>query len=214
MKTISLECSTSQASVALLEYEELVHEEIWITERARHENIADRAAAVMGSAGWRWDEIELFVVGRGPGAYSGLRASLLAIQALAAPGGKSVVAVSSMDALAERLLREHNIDAITLVGDARRQSIWLGTCRRQLQAHQPTSWRVEPVTSAIIDQNTVVATPHWDSLADFRARRSDLTWIGESQCPCARDVARLARLRRAAGAPPEPPVPLYLHDAV
>jgi tRNA threonylcarbamoyladenosine biosynthesis protein TsaB len=215
MKILSLDCSTAQASIALLENGEVCRDLFWVAERARHEDVADRLAAVMGAAGWRWDEVDLFTVGRGPGAYSGLRSSLLAMQALAAPGGTPVLAVSSMDALALRLMTEMEIDSLTIVGDARRNSLWMGHCERQAIHQHATPWRIIPrLATALPNSGTPLATPHWNALEDMYRQTPERLWIKEAQYPSAEDVARLAQIRRNAGASAEPLAPLYLHDAV
>lgn len=214
MKLLAMDCSTDRASVALLDGDSICREIFWVAERARHENLAPRVERLMRDAGWAWQAIDLFCVGRGPGAYTGLRSSLLAMQAFAMPGGKPVTAVSSMDALAWRLMRDHKIDRITLVGDARRDSIWMGTASRQNIGYQAVSWTLAPRVSVRLEPDVPVATPHWEALADFRASHSPSEWIAESQVPSAADVAALALIRQDAGKPPEPLIPLYLHNAV
>lgn len=215
MKIVSLDCSTAQASAALLEQDEVCFEECWITERNQHEHLVDHIDALMKKSGWRWDDIGLFVVGRGPGSYSGLRASLLAAQALAAPGGTPVIAVSSMDALAWRLLEEEESDAILIVGDARRQSFWLGHARREMLGSTPIAWQIVSAADAAHHLDSgLIATPHWDATAALRLSSGKATWLPESRHPTAADVARLALLRISQSSPPEPLTPLYLHAAV
>lgn len=216
MKMLSLECSTGHASVALLENDEPVHHAAWFTERARHENAIDQLAAAMNAAGWTWDAIDLFAVGRGPGAYSGLRASLLAVQALAAPGGKPVIAVSSMEALGLRLMEEHEAEAITIIGDARRQSVWIGALARPEILSHAVVWRIVSANEAAhaLANARLIATPHAEALQALRGQTPAASWVAESQHPTALDIARLALFRREHNATPEPLTPLYLHAAV
>lgn len=216
MKMLALDCSTGHASVALLENGETVHQATWFTERARHENAIDHLTTAMNAARWAWDVIDLFAVGRGPGAYSGLRASLLTVQALAAPGSKPVVAVSSMEALGLRLMEEHETESITLVGDARRQSVWMGTLTRPEILTHAIEWRIvsaAEAASALVNAR-LIATPHADALQTLREQTPAASWMAESQHPTALDIARLALARRAHHAPPGPLTPLYLHSAV
>ncbi len=216
MKLLALDCSTVRASIALLENCDLIHEQTWETAGARHENIVDHIARLMERGGWSFDDVERIAVGRGPGAYSGLRASLLAAQALAAPSHTPVMALSSMDALAFRLMREHEINRITIIGDARRDSVWLGRCVMDELRATPTSWELVPVNEAVnqLTGDGLIATPHWPALEKIREQLSQANWIKESQHPTAFDVASLALLRLENHTDPEPLNPLYLHAAV
>lgn len=216
MKQLALDASTPTASLALLEDDALVLQTSWTAEQGHHENIVAHIADAVARAGWTWDVINQFVVGRGPGAYSGLRASLLAVQALAAPGGQPVVAFSSMEALALRLLDEHQTDTLTVVGDARRQTIWLATITRATLARGPAIWRLVPLDEAPeqLKAAHLIATPHTQTLTTLREAIHPTAWLPGDQLPTAADLACLARLRQAIGTAPEPLVPLYLHAAV
>jgi tRNA threonylcarbamoyladenosine biosynthesis protein TsaB len=216
MILISLECSTTTASVALLDDEVEVFFESWREERARHEGLFDIAASLMARHGHEWRDVGMFAVGRGPGAYSGLRVSLLAAQALAAPGGIPVVAVSSMDALALAIMAENNLNSLAMAGDARRNSFWYGFCSRDSLAVRPTEWKVAPNERApdILGGANVAATPHTSALEGILKATPQTRWLPGPVIPTARHVAHLARLRLSKQADPEPLTPLYLHPAV
>lgn len=206
MRILALDCSTPQASMALFEDDMLVAETGWFEERSRHERLFDAGAELLRGAGWRWEELELFAVGRGPGAYSGLRVSLLAVQAWAAPGGRPVVAVSSMEASARVWLEATGSPSLWVVGDARRATWWFGEVVRE-QTGTPVPWRVAPSADIerIIPANVPVATPHPAVVT---------AWPTHTLVPDATAVARLARAHRSSSVPPEPLLPLYLHAAV
>lgn len=215
MNILSLDCSTRQPSAALLVDGDVCHEQCWTNELNQHEDVVARLESMRVKAGWRWDQIDLFIAGRGPGSYAGLRASLLAVQALAAPGNAAVMAVSSMDALALQLIEEQEQDAITLVGDARRQSLWIGQAGRHTLPAFAIAWRVIPALDADRElPSGMVATPHWESTAGLRHNTPGTNWLPGSRYPSAAGLARLALLRREQGASPESLLPLYLHAAV
>src|SRR5262245_28964878 len=142
MKLLSLDCSTTNANVALFENDQAIASKAWFEQRARHEGLFEIVDGLIKSTGWTYSDINLFAVGRGPGAYSGLRVSLLAVQALAAPGNAPVVAVSSMDALAMNLMKTHGLQDITIIGDARRDSIWFGHADAANIVKHPVKWAV------------------------------------------------------------------------
>ena len=135
---------------------------------------------------------------------------------LTRPVVEAQVKISSMDALALRLMREHEANKITIVGDARRNSIWLGTCTIEDIQTKPTAWRIVPATEAanLLADETLIATPHGPALDSVRDQLAAAIWIKESQYPDAMDVAGLAALRHEQHATPEPLTPLYLHAAV
>lgn len=216
MNLLGLECSTPWASAVLMNEADVVCNETWHEERARHEGLFEYLEHMMKTAGWTWQDLDMITVGRGPGAYSGLRVSLLAAQALAAPGRIPVMSVSSMEALAGNLMQEHALREIILLGDARRESIWTGHCQAEKLNRQTVDWRVIPATDlpAGLGKGPVLATPHWDELAAVRASLNQLHWLRGPQRPTAEQVARLALERQRLGAPPEPLTPLYLHPAV
>jgi tRNA threonylcarbamoyl adenosine modification protein YeaZ len=216
MKLLSLDCSTTTASLSLIGDAGLVSERVWFEERARHEGLFEAGVSAMAEAGWRWEELSLFTVGRGPGAYSGLRVSLLAAQAWAAPNQFPVVAVSSMEAAALELMEQNNLNDLLVVGDARRKSVWFGHVRRELINHMPTVWHViaHDQFAAQVPPNTMVATPHPDALAALKLTIEPARWLPETVTPNARAVARLAQMRIKDGMTPEALVPIYMHAAV
>ena len=216
MRMFSLECSTPGASAALLDGETVIRRIAWHEERARHEGLFELTKAMMSDAGWSWNDINLFCVGRGPGAYSGLRVSLLAVQSLAEPGKTPVMAVSSMDALALDLCRAHNLESISLIGDARRQSCWVGHCRAETIPATPTEWAVIPLESLdrYLSPTDPIATPHGDAMTPIRERYPMYSWLDGVHRPDAEMVARLTLKRLNLRIASEPLLPLYLHPAV
>lgn len=223
MKCLSLECSTNRCSVAFMVNEDLAHEIFWESKgptgsstRGHHEAMIDTIERARADTGWNWNEIDWFVAGRGPGNYSGLRASLLTVQALAAPARAPVSAVGSMDALASELMQTQEIDAISIIGDARRNSFWLGRVESAHIAINPVVWRTLTSDQVVHEwaETGMIATPHWTETAGLRERNPAWRWIPESQYPTARQVGRLALLRKLRGTAPELPVPIYAHPAV
>lgn len=216
MKWLSLECSTPQASLVLMEDETCRWTREWEAERARHEHMAEIIDRARRDAGWAWEELEWMVIGRGPGHYAGLRAGLLTVQALAAPGRIPVTALSGIDAAARSRMREKNVPSVLVLGDARRQSLWWGILHADTLDHQPTSWSVikrESLT-AILEGGHPVATPNPELIAACMDVRPGTSILEPALAPHALDNARLAWVRRTLPVEPEPLTPLYLHAAV
>lgn len=164
------------------------------------------------------DGVQAYAVGTGPGSFSGLRAAVAFMQALAQPGGTPVVAVSSARALAMSIMDESGAERVAVIGDARRQEWWVGTFRRHHGVAVPChDWILCGDRSAVArEAGTVWVTPDWETLGP--ALKSEcpagVRLVEEARIPHAGMVARLATVLRSRGEAGEPPVPVYLHPAV
>ena len=88
MKILALELSTKFGSIALLE-DGLIKKEInWI------EQFNDRRQPFEALDKFKtdWSSIDVYVVGRGPGSFSGLRVAFSVVNALALPNQNKVIA--------------------------------------------------------------------------------------------------------------------------
>jgi len=215
MNILSIDCSTTNGSIALFKDGQVIQSTTWHEQKARHEDLFTFIGQLMPDRSWLSD-IHVFAVGRGPGAYSGLRVSLLGAQALAAPGSANVMAVSSMEALALHTSQSTGIKDLTIVGDARRDSVWFGRFLQQNVDAEHMEWRVVKRDEApsFLSPESVLITPHWDELAFLRDLTQGHQWLDGPQRPTAEHVGLLAIHRLNAGSRPEPATPLYLHPAV
>ena len=125
MKLLAIETSTEACSVALS-----VDGEI----RARHE-IAPRrhtqlvlpwAEELLAEAGLRKSQLDAIAVGRGPGAFTGVRLAIAIVQGLALALDRPVLPVSTLAVLAMRGSGDHLLAAI----DARMGEVYLGEFQR------------------------------------------------------------------------------------
>ena len=105
MKVLALEFSTGEASLALLDGGSVAAVAAVEASHRRSQGLFDAVDSLLTEAGWSLPEMDAFLVGRGPGAYTGLRVSLTAARGWALPGGKTVWTVSSAAALAAQILR-------------------------------------------------------------------------------------------------------------
>ena len=126
MLILSIEMSSLENDVALLRGETVLARRMWHAQTFHHTRLFDLLREVLAEAGVAPEQIELFAVGRGPGSFSGTRVALTAAQALALPGSQPVVAISSGAALAYEIAAIGGAEKISIIGDARRDTIWLG----------------------------------------------------------------------------------------
>lgn len=208
MKMLAIEMSTRRGSAAFFVDEKLVREEAWEEPQARHGRLFDVVPGLVGSV----RDVDLFAVGRGPGAFSGIRVAITAAQAFALPFGRSVFAVSSGEALAVKLLAETRAPSVTIVGDARRGTLWYGTFGTGGNMVIPWSLTTVAELDQVAPADTVIASPDWDRLhTSLPTRRG---WIEEVRQPDAREVGTIALARRLAGKASDPVEPIYMHPAV
>lgn len=77
-------------------------------------------------AGVTLKDINAFAFGRGPGSFTGVRIAASVIQGLAFGVHKPVIAVSSLQALAQQAFNVHSYERIVALLDARMQEIYYG----------------------------------------------------------------------------------------
>lgn len=213
----AIELSTRRGGIALLKDDLIVAARAWDDPSARHAALWLEMKSLVGETKLDWSTVERFAVGRGPGSYSGLRAALTAAQMLAAPGGQSVMAVSSGAALAADWFAAHAHDADELVvaGDARRGCVWYGIFAREGSAVvQRREWSL--LSASVFYGHFEAARVVSSDPARLRAAigLSAQAAFAEEAFPRAEAVARLAWSRVQANSPGEALEPLYLHPPV
>lgn len=219
MNVLALEWSAAVGSVALWSDNHVVaQEKIALEKTAGATELLAAVECVRKAVDYNWDAIHGYAVGRGPGRYSGMRTTLTVAQHLALPGGTTVRAVSSGDALAAEVAATHSgAGHISVIGDARRDHIWqrLFTVDNGV-AFGEQDWAL--ATWADWDKRlpsgTLVVSPDWDRLQSKVTPTARKHWITHAQVPSAEWVARLAISAMEARQTPPPCSPIYLHPAV
>jgi tRNA threonylcarbamoyladenosine biosynthesis protein TsaB len=220
MKVLALELSTPQGSLAVLADGDCLAEIAWREQSGRTTALFQHLPDVLGRAGVRPEEFDLFVAGRGPGSYSGLRVSLTAAQALALPGAKPVYAVSSGEALALELTEADSAPWIAVVGDARRGTLWLGVFQRlesgAVRLSNPWKTLRPEELPGCLPEHALVVSPDFRKLQPVleSVKLGRVRWLAEDRAPRARYCALAALRRLAEDQASEPPIQLYLHPAV
>ena len=220
MLTLAIELSTDIGSFALLDDERVVFERTWQeTHRQRQQFFAALQVAVEARQ-IELPGVDLFAVGLGPGAFAGLRAAVAAAQALALPGGKAVYGVSSAEALAMQVFEESGAATVFVIGDARRERLWVAHFERGHawpQLKTPCMLKdYASLNSSLTRGRAVWVSPDWDRIGD-RLRPlagPDGEPIEERRIPVARWVGMLARRKVAAGIAAGPVAPIYMHPPV
>jgi len=204
MKVFAIELSSKQGSIALVEDGTITAEKSWIENFKNRQQLFD----AMDGLGTDWSEVDCFAVGRGPGAFSGMRIGFSVINSLAAPGGKQVYALNSGAALAAQIGAER----LAIVGDARRNKVWVGlfqgtTLEKEFQLMERDE------LSTFIPEDTLVVSPDHDRLEDLL---SDFRIMDAAApvFPTAGALGQLVCQRCEKGFESEPFEPLYMHPPV
>ncbi len=103
-KTIlAVETSTAACSVALI-YQSKLYQRYEVLPQKHAHRLLEMVSEVMDESKLNGSSIDLLAYGEGPGAFTGVRIAAGVIQGLALGWDKAVVAVSSLEAMAESVL--------------------------------------------------------------------------------------------------------------
>lgn len=233
MRLLALDTATEALSVALLiDGALLVRESRPV--RGHAELLLPMVDALLAEAGQSLSQLDAFAVGRGPGAFTGVRIGVSVAQGLAFATGRPIVGVSDLAALglaaAERAAAEDRLapGALVLAAlDARLGGLYAAAFAVDAPSGGPVDLDpfLEPderlTTGALAPlgagERLVVAGHGWSASPALRARAGDrLVACYEELLPGAGAIARLAeRLDPARrGVAPEALAPVYLRDDV
>ena len=218
MKILAIETSTEACSVALLVNGEM-RERHEIAPRRHTDLVLPWADELLAEAGMEKTQLDAIAVGRGPGAFTGVRLAIALVQGMALALDKPALAISTLAALAMQAKGDEDILAAI---DARMGEIYLGGFRRDGDG------LVSPLSAESItvpENPTLPATGSWQGLGTgFAANQAALqTALGSrllrydcGALPHAADIARLAVRAFGLGQAlaPDQLEPAYLRDKV
>ncbi|MFH1970388.1 MAG: tRNA (adenosine(37)-N6)-threonylcarbamoyltransferase complex dimerization subunit type 1 TsaB [Verrucomicrobiota bacterium] len=217
MLILSIDQSTETGSAAILDDQRLVAERHWAETRFSRQQLFPSLKAMLIETGLEPGAIQLYVVGVGPGSYSGLRVALAAGRALALPGKTPVYGITSAETLALQAAEAARAARVLVVGDARRDQWWTRCFRRRDALMSPVGdWALVHPRAFQVGEAEAVATPDWARIGALlqAAVPPAVTLIARAFLPDAAILGRLAMARMAQGIASEPLTPIYLHPAV
>jgi len=218
MKTLAIEMSAIEASVAVLNGNVLLAQERWTQQRDSGQTLLANLTLLLEKASWNWPDIELYAVGTGPGNYSSLRMSMTVTRALALPLQTSIHAVTSGEALAKEII-EQSPGRLVVTGDARRGKIWYAIFAGNSEDyHVEQGWSLaEPeALQLLLTPETRLVSPEWERIRDISSSPLAECAICEKESvyPQAYYVGLLAQQQKENAQPSEPLTPLYLQPPV
>ncbi|OHE85004.1 MAG: tRNA (adenosine(37)-N6)-threonylcarbamoyltransferase complex dimerization subunit type 1 TsaB [Lysobacterales bacterium RIFOXYD1_FULL_69_11] len=195
MKLLAFELATEACSVALWNDGE-VAERFELAPRRHAELALPWADALLSEAGIGRSQLDAIAVGRGPGAFTGVRLAIAVGQGIALALDRPLVPVSTLAVLAMRATGPRVLAAI----DARMGEVYLGAFEREGD-------HVRPLSDEVLGAPATVVVPEgeWHGVGTgFAAGEgalvqrlrghstSQLVHVDDTQLPHAADLARLA----------------------
>ncbi|TDR43122.1 tRNA threonylcarbamoyladenosine biosynthesis protein TsaB [Tahibacter aquaticus] len=218
MNLLAIETSTEACSVAL-HHAGAVIARSEIAPRRHAELVLPMAEALLAEAGIRRRQLDAIAVGRGPGAFTGVRLAVSIAQGMALGLDLPVIPISSLAALA--LDAPDNGAAILAVIDARMGEVYAASYRHDAGGGLIAldEERVCPPERLQLQAQAAwnIIGSGWASYGRVLAEQLPApVWSDGARYPQAQAVAVLAAAEFAAGRvlPPEQALPLYLRDKV
>lgn len=216
LKLLAIETSTEACSVAVYVDGEVIarHE---LAPRRHTELVLPWADELLAQAGLRKSQLDAIAVGRGPGAFTGVRLAIAIVQGLALGLDRPVLPVSTLAVLAMQGRGERVLAAM----DARMGEVYLGEFIRAADGRVVAAGPEQIVAPAMAAR---LLQPAHGVGTGFSAEGGALVArLGEGLCgfdanalPHAADLARLAAeaFSRGEAVSPDQLEPAYLRDKV
>ncbi|QIL21368.1 tRNA (adenosine(37)-N6)-threonylcarbamoyltransferase complex dimerization subunit type 1 TsaB [Thermomonas sp. HDW16] len=220
MKLLAIETATEACSVAVWIDGE-VHERFEIAPRRHAELTLPWAEQLLAQAGVAKSQLDAIAVGRGPGAFTGVRLAIALAQGIALALDRPLLPVSTLAALAMRA--ETNADGAGIIAavDARMGEVYLGAFARQGEGLVALTGEVvvKPDAATVPDGRDWHGVGTGFAAADGALRvhlQGRLASVDGMALPHAADVARLgaSMFARGEAIAPERVEPAYLRNNV
>ena len=201
---LALDTTTRGGSVAVADGDRILAVRAGDASRTHGERLPGELARALDQAGIPRDRVDLLAVATGPGAFTGLRIGLAAIQGLAMTLNKRVVGISALDALAVQVEAGEG-DLIVPWMDAQRGDVFATLIDRKSAATIEVPAAASP-QSLLAAWRVHLAGRHAIFIGDAAARDAELIaqaadgrWETRSPAPLAPQIALLGHRRALNG---------------
>ena len=156
IRLLSLETATDRGGFCLWSGEETAGAPLELAARSEMcpsgqphaETLLPLLRQALNETGWMLPELDAIVVDSGPGMFTGLRVSAALAQGLAVASGKPVIAISSLEALAESGFTQTGLRHVLTLLDARMNQIYAAAWSRDANG----DWR-EMIAPCLVNPN-------------------------------------------------------------
>lgn len=123
MNILAIDTATEACSVALESAGEVIMR-YQVTRQQHAQLLLPMIDELLAEANLTTQALDVLVMGRGPGSFTGLRITAAAVQAIALVADCPVVRISSLAAMAHRAWREHALNYCVALIDARMNQVY------------------------------------------------------------------------------------------
>ncbi len=222
MNVLAIDTATELCSAALRLGSRLIGREAELT-RGHSERILAMVDEVLREGGVGLTALDGIGVGRGPGAFTGVRLAVSVAQGLAFGAGLPVAPISDLRALAQRVLESSAAASVVVCGDARMGEVYWACYRRdsgglaELHGTERVTSPAEPAVPAELPRPVHAAGRGLRAYPELALRLGSVTeGLWDDLLPRAQEIAWLAATELAAGrgVPAAAALPQYLRDDV
>ncbi len=218
---LAIDTSTEACSVGLQNESEVTCR--YTEEPRKHsEMVLPAIDELLSASGIQKQQLDYICFSRGPGSFTGLRIAASIVQGLSFALDKPVIAVSSLQVLAQRCHREYGVSAVHAAIDARMGEVYWGSYCLDGQGIMQLAGRemvIDParVADTIGEEGALQAKVGAGTGWQYHNEINVAVEKSYAELfPHARDLLECARYWRAQGEclKPEEAIPVYLRDNV
>lgn len=136
MKLLALETANEQCSVALVDATQTLFFQLDQRAKAQTQTILPMIDQALNEVGVDCAALTAIAFSRGPGSFSGVRINAAVCQALAWANDTPVIAVSTLQALAQAAYRHLGLTEVTAVLDARMNEVYIASFKLEQEIMQ------------------------------------------------------------------------------
>ncbi|NNF15532.1 MAG: tRNA (adenosine(37)-N6)-threonylcarbamoyltransferase complex dimerization subunit type 1 TsaB [Gammaproteobacteria bacterium] len=210
MKVLAVDAASGQSSVALIAEESEFYECARET-RAHADQLLPLVTRVLEAGKVSLADLDGLAFGRGPGGFTGLRVAAAVVQGLAFGYDKPVAGISTLAALAQPWVADHDVLVCT---DARKGQVYTGTFTADatgLARVQGVEQVVDPDAVSVTAVDIIGVGDGFDAYPELRDR---VERYHSSVNSGALAIARLAAAGWADFMEPFHATPVYVRDSV
>jgi tRNA threonylcarbamoyladenosine biosynthesis protein TsaB len=217
-KLLALDTSTENCSVALQWNGEVISKQEY-SPRDHTQKILPFVEEVLAEAGVSLTQVDAIAFGRGPGSFTGVRIGVATAQGLAFGADKPMVAVSTLQAMAQQAYASHKAAHCLAAIDARMGEVYWGEYHLEegLMRLVDQELVIKPELLAGNDNTSVAVGTGWQTYKELLSGQfSGVSVLDSVLYPTARDMLSYAQYAFERGdiVAAENAEPVYLRDKV
>jgi len=129
LKILGIDTSSKFLNIALSEDEDIIREESHLLDRRQASQLVPKVKELLKKSRTPINKIDAFIIGLGPGSFTGLRIGVSTIKGFGIASGKPCIGLASIDSIACNV-QDNNKDIIPII-DAKRNQIYAAVYRKK-----------------------------------------------------------------------------------